>query len=62
MEQKRELILFGCYWYLKSAKRSLNHPFLCWVDVRQTSVDDSFTAVFPLKKKKQDTFVILTYF
>lgn len=45
--KKRTLILFGCYWCLKKCKRGLDYLFLCWVNERQTSVGDSFTAVFP---------------
>lgn len=47
---KRTLSLFGCSYFLKKCKRGLEHHYLCWVDVRQTSatsVDDNFTAVFP---------------
>lgn len=46
MEQKENSHSFWLLLVSKKCKRGLDHSFLCWVDVRQTSVDDSFTAVF----------------
>ncbi len=47
MEQKENSHSFWLLLVSKKCKRGLDHHFLCWVDLRQTSVDDSLTAIFP---------------
>lgn len=56
--KKRTLILFGCYWCLKSAKEALTILFFAGL-----MCDRQVLMIVSLQYfLKQDTFVILTYF
>lgn len=46
MEQKENSHSLWLILLSKKCKRDLDHHFLCWADVGQTSADDHFAAVF----------------